>query len=287
MKKGILLILVLSLSTIYSQVVDSTLNKWRPSFIASANLSQIAFDNWAKGGENSLAYSFGVDWVMKYKKSGWKFKNQLKGEWGKSKTGSADSKVTSNNVFNETVFTFRVGWVVEPYVSNLIRTPITNAYNYTAIDNSSEILKTQKVGFFDPGYVTQAIGFTYGETDIFQTRIGLAFEESFADKFAIKYTDDPETLNEIEKFKFETGIESITDVEYPIVENVLYKGKLRLFSAFDRMDTWDVAMDNTFIAKVNSWLNVNFTYLVVYKASESLRTQTQQALQVGIVYRLY
>jgi Protein of unknown function (DUF3078) len=281
MKKGILLFLVLSLSTIYSQVLDSTLNKWRPSFIASANLSQIAFDNWAKGGENSLSYSFGVDWTMKYKKVDWRFKNQLKGEWGQSKTGSDNSKITSNNIFNETVFSVKIGWVVEPFVSNLIRTPITDGFDYSVLP------KNQIVAFFDPGYVTQSIGFTYGETDIFQTRIGLAFEESFADKFAIKYTDDPETLNEIETFKFETGIESITDVEYLVFENVLYKGKLRLFSAFDRLDTWDVAMDNSFTAKVNSWLNVNFTYLIVNKVSESLRTQTQQALQVGVVYRLY
>ena len=68
---------------------------------------------------------------------------------------------------------------------------------------------------------------------------------------------------------------------------MLYKAKLRLFSGFDRLDTWDVAMDNTLTAKVNSWLNVNFTYLIVYKVSESIKTQTQQALQVGITYNMF
>ncbi|MCF6269592.1 MAG: DUF3078 domain-containing protein [Melioribacteraceae bacterium] len=282
MKKVILLFLFLSLSTIYSQDVDSTLNKWTPSLIASANLSQVAFSNWSTGGENSISYSFGVDWVMAYKSSSkWTFKNQLKGDWGQSKIGEDISKVTSNNAFNETVFLYDAGWIVEPYASNLIRTPITNGYNYEAVPEE------QIAAFFDPGYVTQSIGFAYEKSEIFQTRIGLAFEESFADKFAMKYTDDPETSGEIEKFKFETGIESITDVKYEVFENVLYKGKLRLFSGFDRLDTWDVAMDNTVTAKVNDWLNVNFTYLIVYKVSESIKTQTQQALQVGVVYNLF
>ena len=70
-------------------------------------------------------------------------------------------------------------------------------------------------------------------------------------------------------------------------ENVLYKGKLRLFSGFDRLEIWDVAMDNTLTAKVNSWLNVNVTYLVIHKISESLKTQTQEAIQVGLVYSFF
>ncbi len=281
MKRILLLFLLLSLTTVYSQDTDSTLNNWTQSLIASANLSQVAFDNWSKGGENSLAYSFGVDWVMDYKSdSKWSFKNQLKGDWGQSKTGDEIAKITSNNVFNETVFFFDAGWFVKPYASNLIRTPITGGYNYDTAFNE------QTVAFFDPGYVTQSIGFSYDKSEIFQTRLGLAFEESFANKFGLSSTDDPETA-EIEKFKYETGIESITDVKYEVFENVLYKGKLRLFSAFDRMDTWDVAMDNTLTAKVNSWLNVNLTYLVVYKVSESIKTQSQNAIQVGVTYSLF
>jgi len=280
MKKIMFFMLFLALNILIAQEVDSTINKWTPSLIASANLSQVAFNNWTKGGDNSLAYSFGVDWGMAYKASGWSFKNQLKGEWGQSKTGGEDAKITANNIFNETVFFYNPGWLFEPYVSDLIRTPLTNGYNYSSIP------ETQIVAFFDPGYITQSIGFSYDKSEMFKTRLGFAFEESFADKFALHYTNDPETAD-LEKFKLETGIESISDVKYEVVKNVLYKGKLRLFSAFDRLDTWDVSMDNSFTAKVNSWLNVNFSYLIVHKVSESLKTQTQQALQVGIVYSLF
>lgn len=280
--KKIVLVLLLSVSTFYSQDADTKLNKWVPSLIASANLSHVQFNNWSKGGENSLAYSFGVDWAMDYKSSSkWSFKNQLKGEWGKTQTGEEVSKITSNNIFNETVFLLDAGWAVKPYASNLIRTPITNGYNY-----DPTVAPEQTVAFFDPGYITQSIGFAYDKSEIIQTRLGLAFEESFANKYGLGSTDDPETAD-IETFKYETGLESITDVKYEVFENVLYKSKLRLFSAFDRMDTWDVAMDNTVTAKVNSWLNVNLTYLIVYKVSESIKTQTQDAIQVGVTYNLF
>lgn len=281
MKKLFLLLFTFSmLNLITAQEADSTLNKWNPSLLASLNLSQIAFQDWTKGGESAFSFTIGADWVMNYKASNWTFKNQLKGEWGQSKTGYDIKKITVNNVFNETVYFYDPGWLFVPYISNLIRTPITDGYDY------SEPEKVQIVAFFDPGYVTQSIGFAYDKSEIIKTRLGLAFEESFADKFAAQYTDDDETTD-LEKFKFETGIESMTDLNLKLDDNVVYKSKLRLFSGFDRMTVWDVAWDNTFTAEVNKWLNVNLSFILIYKASESLRTQMQEALQVGIVYNLF
>lgn len=281
MKKLFLLLFTFSMvSFTTAQEADSTLNKWNPSLLASLNLSQIAFQDWVKGGESAFSFTIGADWVMDYKASNWTFKNQLKGEWGQSKTGYDIKKITVNNVFNETVYYYDPGWLFVPYVSNLIRTPISDGFDY------SEPEKVQIVAFFDPGYVTQSIGFAYEELEIFQTRLGLAFEESFANKFAAQYTDDDETAD-LETFKFETGIESMTDLNLKIDDNVVLKSKLRLFSGFNRMTVWDVAWDNTFTAEVNKWLNVNLSFTLIYKASESLRTQMQEALQVGIVYNLF
>ena len=281
MKKIFLLLFTFSMvNFITAQEADSTLNKWNPLLLASLNLSQIAFQDWTKGGESAFSFTVGADWVMDYKASNWTFKNQLKGEWGQSKTGYDIKKITVNNVFNETVYYYDPGWLFVPYVSNLIRTPITDGFDY------SEPEKVQIVAFFDPGYVTQSIGFAYEKSEIFQTRLGLAFEESFANKFAAQYTDDDETTD-LETFKFETGIESMTDLNLKIDDNVIFKSKLRLFSGFKRMTVWDVAWDNTFTAEVNKWLNVNLSFILIYKASESLRTQMQEALQVGIVYNLF
>ncbi|MEN8193018.1 MAG: DUF3078 domain-containing protein [Bacteroidota bacterium] len=283
MKKILLFIFIFSMFNFtIAQEADSTLNKWTPSLIASLNLSQIAFQDWTKGGEDAFSFTAGVDWIMNYKASKWSFKNQLKGEWGQSKQGTDIKKITVNNAFNETVFFYDPGWIFKPYASNLIRTPITDGFDYGIPD----VEKEQIVAFFDPGYITQSIGLAYDESEIIKTRLGVAFEESFSNKFAAQYTDDAETA-ELETFKYETGIESVTDLNLTIDDNVVYKSKLRLFSGFNRLDVWDVAWDNTFTAEVNSWLNVNLSFILIHKVSESLRTQMQEALQVGIVYNIY
>jgi hypothetical protein len=139
--------------------------------------------------------------------------------------------------------------------------------------------------FFDPGYVTQTLGFTYDRSKVIVTRLGIGFQEVFT-KIYNQYTDDPATT-EMEKFKFETGIESVTDLQLTLDDNLQYKSKLRLFSRFESMDVWDVRWDNTITAKINSWLNVNLTYLAVYEKDQSLTLQAKEALQVGVVYTIF
>ena len=86
---------------------------------------------------------------------------------------------------------------------------------------------------------------------------------------------------------FETGIESVTEGKVTIDENILFTSKLRLFSAFDRLYVWDVIFDNAITAKVNNYLNVNFTFTLVHIVKETLKTQTKQGLQVGFTYSLF
>ena len=140
--------------------------------------------------------------------------------------------------------------------------------------------------FFDPGYITQSLGFTYDKDKVFKSRLGIAIQETFTNKLR-QYTDDAGTKDEIEAFKLETGIESVTDLNLPVDENLLYTSKLRLFTGFDRLDVWDVRWDNQVTAKINSWLNVNFNFIAVYERSQSVKTQIKEALQIGVAFNLF
>jgi len=273
------IILVFTLNLTAQDDPDSTLNKWVPSLVTGLNISQIAFSNWTQGGENSLAWTLSGNFVASYKTKVWTFKNELKAAYGQTKLSGNDAKINDNELYMETVYEYNVGWPVDLFASNILRTQITTGYDY---DDTSRVEITN---FFDPGYLTQAIGFAYSKNEVFQSRLGLAFQEVITNKHR-QYSDDPETPGEIESFKFETGIESVSDAKFEIDENILLKSKLRLFSAFDRLDTWDVRWDNLISAKVNNWLNVNLTYLLVYDKIQSPTAQMKQGLQLGITYTI-
>lgn len=276
MKRITLLFLFVFCNLSFAQEADSTLYKWIPSLVTGLNISQIAFSNWTQGGDNALTWTVKGNFILKYKTTGWKFNNELKGAYGRTKLGGGTYKTNDNELYLESVLSYFAGWAVDPFFSNTVRTAISKGYDYE-VDPAVEI-----ADFFDPGYITQSIGFTYDQVKGIKTRLGFGFQEVITNNY-IKYTDDTGTT-ELEKFKFETGIENVTDAEFTVAENILMKTKLRLFTRFESIDIIDVRWDNTITAKVNSWLNVNFTFLMIYEEAQSLQAQIKEALQLGIVY---
>ncbi|MBU2508517.1 MAG: DUF3078 domain-containing protein [Bacteroidetes bacterium] len=280
MKKMFVTLFLLSTILISAQDADPNLNKWVPSFVSTLNISQIALENWTKGGDNSLAFSLTGDFYFDYKSEDWTSKNQLKASYGRTKLGKDEIRTTDNDLYIENVISRQLGWVVDPYFSNILRTQLTEGFDYKVIP------KLIIADFFDPGYITQSLGFTYNKSAIIQTRLGIAIQETFT-KELTGYSDDPETLNEVEDYRLQTGVESVTDVKKIIAENIQYTGKLRLFSRFETIDVWDVRWDNAFTAKVNNWLNVNMTVVLIHEVAQSKRTQLKEALQIGFVYTIF
>ena len=279
-KLSVLFIVLFFFSYAINAQEDSVkLYTWTPSAVAGLNLSQVALSNWTQGGENTLAVSFLGTAGLKYYTEAWKFKNDLKLSYGRTKLGSSDYKTTDNELYLESVLSYSIGWAVDPYVGNIVRTAIGTGYKYDT-DSTYAI-----AGFFDPGYLTQSVGFTYDKLENFSTRLGFAVQETFTNKYN-RYSDDP-TTTQIEKTKVETGLESVTTGKFNLQQNLLYQSNLRLFTRFESMDVWDVRWDNSLVAKINNYLNVNLSFLLIYQLDQSPKTQVKEALQIGLTYTLF
>ncbi|MCK5741771.1 MAG: DUF3078 domain-containing protein [Chlorobi bacterium] len=257
-----------------------TVSPWQSKGVLGFNLSQMAFSDWSQGGDDAMTYTFTGNFGLNYTGKVWNFKNSLKVAYGQTKLGSGDFITNDNEFYLESVIARKFGWAVDPFFSNIVRTQVAPGNEYSEGDpiRISDI--------FDPGYISQALGFTFDKNKTVKTRLGVALQETFTSKFP-KYSDDPETLDELETFKLETGIESVTDVEYAFMDNMLFKSKLRLFTRFDDPAVWDVRWDNIISAKINKYFVVNLNILVVYEKSQSLRTQIKEALQLGVTYILF
>ncbi len=283
MKKLLLVILLLYATSLFAQTIPDSLLKegWNMSGNVGVNLSQTAFSNWSQGGSNSLAYSIFTNMEGVYFSFPWKWHNRLNVTYGRTQLQDVGSRTTDNDIYFSSVASRNIGWAVDPYISATFRSAITKGYNYN-VEPAVQI-----VDFFDPGYLTEAIGFTYDKNKIVSTRLGIALQQTFANKFALLYSDDPTTPAEIEKFKLDTGIESVTDVKYEFLPNMTYNSFLRLFTRFNSLDVWDVRWNNIITAKINDFVNVNFNVTVVHEISQTRRTQVREALQLGFSYTLF
>lgn len=281
MKRLLTLFLILfAINSNAQDIPDTLLQKgWNMVGVVGLNLSQSAFLNWAQGGSNSLAFSAYTNLGAVYFNDPWKWKNRLNLMYGRTRLEGQGYRTTDNDIYFESVASRSFGWPVDPYVAVTFRSALTKGFDYSITPD------TQIVDFFDPGYLTEAIGFTYDHSKIITTRLGLAFQQTFSNRFT-KYTDDPETA-EIETFKFDTGIESVTELKYEFLENMTYYSFLRLFSRFSSLDVWDVRWDNILTAKINKYFNVNLAVTVVHEISQTRRTQLKEALQLGISYSLF
>lgn len=277
MKK--LITLCLLISTIGFAQSEQEVGRWETNGVIGVALNQVSLSDWTQGGENLIAYTLFNKINANYVDTPWTLKNELKISFGQTKSGSGSLKINDNEFFLENVLVYKSGWVVNPYFSNTVQTVLASGYDY-GTDPAVQIS-----AFFDPAYITQSIGMEYSYQKYFSTRLGIGLQEVFTNTFT-HFTDDPDT-KEIEKFKLKTGVESVTAAELPVMENVTFITKLRLFSQFTELDVWDVRWDNTIAAKVNKFLTVNLNVLLVHQIDQSRKTQWKQALQIGFVFPLF
>ena len=270
---------LITLNIILPQQKDTILNKWIPIAATGLNINQIALSNWTSGGDNVISWTLSGMLGLKYITEDWGFRNNLNLAYGKTKLGGANFITNDNDFYMETILSRKINWAVDPYISNSIRTPLAIGYNYKV----NPVVPI--ANFFDPGYLTQSIGFIYNKVNGFTTRLGLAAQEVFTKKYSALYNIDPES-GEAKNFRIEAGMESVSTAEYKIAENLLYKGNLRLFTRYKSLDVWDVRWDNAVFAKINDFLNVNLTYLFIYEKAQSPTAQMKESLQLGFVYSI-
>jgi hypothetical protein len=260
---------------------DTAANGWQRSGVGTLTFTQNSFDNWSGGGEDSWAWLMNVDASMNRTEEGYTWSNNLKLSFGQSSVGGEDARKSADELKFESVYTKIMGEFINPYAAFTLRTQMTDGYFYD--ENGDEV---QTSGLMDPGYLTESIGVGYKPNDNIQTRLGAAAKHTVGSEDYL-YADDPDTDDEVETFKSEFGIESVTDVNFTVAENILFTSKLEAFSNFASFDEIDVNWDNMFTAKVNELINVSLNVKIYYDYDISAKRQLSQTLGVGVSYTLF
>ncbi len=247
---------------------------WQKELVGNLNFTQNTFDNWKQGGENSWAWQLNINgkWVNDQKNYNWE--NTLKINYGKTKVGDAASKKSTDEINITSVYTYKMGIYVNPFISFNGRTQFTTGYKYEA--DSSYAIST----FMDPGYFVQTLGLGYAPNNHIKTRLGAAFKETFASKYSDLYSDGQTT-------RVEFGANSVTELNFKLAQNILYTGKIELFSNFKAFNQIDVNWDNLLASQITKYINVTFNVKLFYDRDVSVKRQLQEVLAVGLTYNFF
>ncbi len=280
--KNMALLILLSIffvSNIYSQDKPAEPPKygWQKEMVGGLNLTQTSFDNWVQGGEDQIAWLINLvgKFVNDQAKTNWA--NTGKFSFGNTKSGKQDAKKSIDEIKLESVLTYKLGVLINPYLAVTGETQFAPGYNYS---NDS---KTQISAFMDPGYLRESAGIAIKPNEIIQTRLGAALKQTLTSDYPTPYADDPKT-SKIEKTKNEVGAESVTDLNWKVSENSLFTSKLELFSAFKTLNRTDVNWDNILTTKISKYFNVNINFKLFYDRDISKMRQIKQAIALGVSY---
>ncbi len=258
---------------------DNTEHGWKTKMVFSLSLTQASFSNWAKGGENALAWQTKLNSRFTNDQPNFNWDNKAKFTYGQSKVGDTGTRKTADDLKLETVYTRKWGIYINPFVSASAQSQFTSGYNYTGTT------KTKVSQLLDPGYFTQSAGIGYSKTDEFKARLGATAKETYTRDFP-GYADDPNTPG-VEKTLIEGGITGVVELNKRVNENIVYTSELNIFSNLKAFNEIDVTWENLFTAKVAKYINVTLAIDLVYDRDTIAEWQFREVLSAGFSYNIF
>ncbi len=280
---GLCLILITAHASAQGAANEPPKYGWQNSAVVGVNVTQVALENWTKGGENTLAFILFSKNAFNEIQEFYEWKNTIRLQYGQTKLGTREFEKSEDEIFLESVYSRKIGWAVDPYAALQVRTQFQPGYKLVKDANGVEQrVKTSDI--WDPGYIQESFGFSYSSGPEFSTRLGIALKQTFSDKYG--FARDPADPADDAKFRFQSGIESSSKFTADLMENMKLSSQLDLFSAFDKLDVWDVRWTTDITGKVNDFVNVSLNVMVVHEIAQTRKTQLKEALALGFSYAL-
>ena len=252
---------------------------WNHTASGALNLTQVSFKDWVAGGSNTLAYAVVLQGssVLTSERNVWT--NNYRFAFGQARLGDQGLRKTDDDIYIESLLIFKVEPKVNPYAAATLRTQFAPGYNYSSTPESG-VSK-----FFDPAYVMQSAGLEYRPVPEFTTRVGAALREVVTSQYTQYATDL--TTNTVHKVWTRGGLESVSELNANVAENIQLVGRLELFAPFQSFDRIVVRNDYSIVAKVNKYISTGLTLDIINDVNVSARTQMKQALALGLTYTLF
>lgn len=250
---------------------------WKKQTVGSLNLTQAQFDNWSHGGENTLAWQINMNLSFSLNERRFDWSNTGKASYGQAKIGDLDARKSADELRIESVYQYKVGRHINPFISGLLQSQFTKGYNYTGDERFAVS------DFFDPAFITLSAGFSYEPAPFIKTRLGAATKTTMTREFAVSLTDDPAT-DKIEKIDTEFGALAVTELRKQLAENILLTSKIDLFSNLESFKKVDVRWDTILSAKVTRLVDVSVNIELLYDSNISPKRQLKQLLALGLSY---
>lgn len=271
-----------------AQDADSTA-AWEKSVVGRLSGAQAGFSNWAEGGVNTLALTVGLDGKAAREGASWSQLHELRFSFGLVRQDTLDVRKAEDLIRLRSSLKYTAGEGVlaylQPTIAAAVRSQFAPGKNFDKDPlGLGRPLPVKVSDLFSPATLTQTLGLTWDPNAWLTQRLGVSAKETVVliEELRPLYGFDDDQLDK--SVRFEAGIEAYTDLEKQLAENVLYKSTLGLFAAFGSADAPDMIWENAIAMKINSSLNVNFEWTLLYDRDVASEIQAKEVFSVGFSY---
>ncbi|HNP48905.1 MAG TPA: DUF3078 domain-containing protein [Bacteroidia bacterium] len=269
---------------------------WKTGGFIGINFSQVSLNNWAQGGENSIAIGSNANVFANYAKGKTQWDNSLTLAYALLKTGKTPVRKSDDQIDLTSKFGYRIGdskWFYSALLN--FKSQFADGYAYP---NDSVVISH----FLAPGYVIIALGVNYKPVEYFEMffspatgKVTLVNDQDLADLGA--YGVDPavydlngNVTSNGKTSRTEFGAYMNFKFKKDIFTNVTLASKLELFNNYtdkdkDNAKKIDVNWETGLLMKVNKFMTASILTQLIYDANTIERTQFKEVIGVGVGYK--
>lgn len=267
-------------------LVAAKINYWKTKATVGINANQASFsNNWKGGGVNSIAIGGLVNYKAEYSKESYSYTTELIMQYGKVKNKDQLQKKTNDRIYwdNKAAVQLSKNWYF--FASLSFESQFDKGFSYSKDSKGNEKANLLSK-FMSPGYLTESLGFEYKPSKTFSTRIGTGTaRQTFVLDTTIYKTNAKNFGVPIgDKLKNELAFQIVSNFEKEVVKNTILKAKYNMFIPYDDFNSIDHRLDVVVTAKVNKFMNVSLTGVVLYDKDMDLKVQSSQALALGLSF---
>lgn len=256
--------------------------------IINLSLNQVNFQNWATGGNNSIAASTMINYFFYYKSENWVWDN-----YGSIGYGILDQENYSGIVKTDDKFEFttKIGKksINKLFYAILLNMKTQMAPGYVKPDDKNKISD-----LFAPIYVTSSIGMDYKKEDklslfatLLSSKMTFVLDQNIADMggFGVdpaKYGDNGIRTKKGDNFKVEFGGYIKFHFRDEIFTNVQLISKVDLFSNYlENPQNIDIDCEFLLNMKINKFLSANISTYMIYDDDIAIADEDKPEKKAG------
>ena len=258
---------------------------WELEMEGSLSASQVAYRDWAEGGVNSLTLTLGTEGEASRLTPNWSQRYRSRLRFGVIQQDTLEIRKEEDRIRLESSLRYRGGSLfryMDPTFTGSVRTQFTAGLNYDEDpfdDDGDRELPIKVSDFMSPGNFRQSLGLTVEYRDWFEQRVAFAGQENVV---VIPRLRPLYGLRPDQMVRFQGGMESVTEIDHEVADNIRIRSNLNVFSAFDDFLDPDVIWESVLGMRVNEWLSVDLEVTAIYEPDVSPDLQLKEVLSLGV-----